>query len=198
MILCYLGVLYGITIKILHDNLGMRKLSARWVPRLLMVNNKRILLLTLKQCLDLFKRNPQEFLRRIVIANETWIHYYTPETKWQSKQCLFPGESAPKKAKRVSLTEKVMAMIFWDLKGIIPSTIHIHATFFCPLLRLTPYTFGVTNGLLGPHFLTFTPSLADPSQLRCLFLEPSCQSSGQPQLHSWEWSPLWEGRNTSM
>ncbi|KYQ55828.1 hypothetical protein ALC60_05265 [Trachymyrmex zeteki] len=29
------GVSYGTTLNILHDNLGMKKLAARWVPRLL-------------------------------------------------------------------------------------------------------------------------------------------------------------------
>ena len=72
-----------------------------------------------KQCLDLFNRNAQEFLRRVVTVDETWIHYYTPETKRQSKQWILPGESAPKKAKTVPSAGKVMATIFWDSKGII-------------------------------------------------------------------------------
>jgi len=59
---------------ILHEILGMRKLSARWVPRLLTPDNK---------CNreTLFKRNPKEFLRRFVTVDETWIHWYTPEAR---------------------------------------------------------------------------------------------------------------------
>ena len=71
---------------ILHEILGMRKLSARWVPRLLTPDNKRNRETTSQQCLTLFKRNPKEFLRRYVTVDETWIHWYTPETKEQSKQ----------------------------------------------------------------------------------------------------------------
>jgi len=85
---------------ILNEILGMRKLSARWVPRLLSPDNKR---------------NPKEFLRRFVTVEETWIHRYTPETKqWTS-----PGELAPKKAKTVPSAEKVMATVFWDSQGVI-------------------------------------------------------------------------------
>ena len=73
------GVRYGTALKILHDNLRMKKPSVRWVPRFLTVANKRIRLSTSKQCLDLFKQNLQEFLRRIVLVDETWIDYYTPE-----------------------------------------------------------------------------------------------------------------------
>ena len=69
--------------------------------------------------MTLFKRNPKEFLRRYVTVDETWIHWYTPETKEQSKQWTAPGEPAPKKAKTVPSAGKVMATVFWDSKGVI-------------------------------------------------------------------------------
>ena len=94
----------------------MKKLSARWVSRLFTVEQKR------NQQLDnfkaLFKRNPKEFLRCFVTVDETWIHYYTSETKEQSKQWTKSGESAPKKAKTVPSAGKIMA-VFWDSRGII-------------------------------------------------------------------------------
>jgi len=104
---------------ILHENLGMKKLSARWVPRLLTVEQKRNHMTTSEHCLDMFKRNPKEFLRRFVTVDETWIHHYTPEMKEQSKQWTSPGEPAPKKAKTVPSAGKVMATVFWDSRGII-------------------------------------------------------------------------------
>lgn len=42
---------------ILHEHSGMRKLSMRWVPRLLTVDQKRNRVTTSKACLDMFKRN---------------------------------------------------------------------------------------------------------------------------------------------
>ena len=92
---------------------------ARWVPRLLTVNHKRDRVTILKQCLKIFQRNTDEFLRRFITMDETWIHYFTPETKEQSKQWTSPGEPAPKKAKTVKSTGKVMATVFWDALGII-------------------------------------------------------------------------------
>ena len=41
----------------------------------------------------MFQRNSKEFLRRYVIVYETWIPYYTPETKNQSKMWTGPGET---------------------------------------------------------------------------------------------------------
>ena len=54
---------------ILHEIFGMRKLSARCVPRLLTPDNKRNCETTSEQCLTLFKRNLKEFLRRFVIID---------------------------------------------------------------------------------------------------------------------------------
>ncbi|XP_025835644.1 protein GVQW3-like [Agrilus planipennis] len=68
------GVSTGTAINILHDKLAMKKLSARWVPRLLAVDNTRIRLLISKQYLEQFKRDPKDFLRRVVIA-ETWAYF---------------------------------------------------------------------------------------------------------------------------
>ena len=84
----------------------MRKLSTRWVLRF----PARVV--ASEQCLGMFQRNSMEFLRRYVTVGETWIHYYMPETKNQSKMWTGPGESAPKKAKTVPSAGKVMATIF--------------------------------------------------------------------------------------
>ena len=106
------GISHG-TISILHEQLDMKKLSARWVSRLLTVNRKRDRVTISKQwrSLEMFQHNPVEFLRRFITVDETWIHYFT-ETKEQSKQWTSPGESAPKKAKTVKSAGKVMVTVF--------------------------------------------------------------------------------------
>ena len=67
--------------KIVHECLVMRKLSARWVPRLLTADHKRARVVASEQCLGMLQRNSKEFLRLYVTVDKTWIHYYTPETK---------------------------------------------------------------------------------------------------------------------
>jgi len=86
---------------ILHQELNMRKLCARWVPHLLTINQKRIRMRISQACLDRFQQNKMDFKRRLITADETWIHHYTPERKKQSKQWIETGGSAPTKAKRV-------------------------------------------------------------------------------------------------
>lgn len=103
---------------ILHEHLTMKKLCARWVPRLLAPNQKQRRKDVSADCLAHYRRNPTEFLRPFITVDETWFHLYTPETKQQSRQWTKKREP-PKKAKTVASASKVMATIFWDARGII-------------------------------------------------------------------------------
>uniref|UniRef100_A0AAR5PSL6 Uncharacterized protein n=1 Tax=Dendroctonus ponderosae TaxID=77166 RepID=A0AAR5PSL6_DENPD len=84
-----------------HDvaEADMKKLTARWVPRLLAIDHKRSRVTISNEYLAMFRRNPNELLLRFVTVDETWIHHNTPETKEQSNQWVSSGEHAPKKAK---------------------------------------------------------------------------------------------------
>ena len=106
-------------INILSTHLCMRKLSVRWVPRLLTIDQKRIRVTISGKNSTHFNRNPKKFLRRFVTMDETWIHHYTPESREGLKQWVKPGESAPKRPKTQQSAEKVMASVFWDTHGVI-------------------------------------------------------------------------------
>ncbi|EGI59205.1 Histone-lysine N-methyltransferase SETMAR, partial [Acromyrmex echinatior] len=68
---------------ILHDVLEMKKLLARWVPRLLTIDQKQQRVDDSTAGLALLQRNRADFFRRFVTMNETWIHYHTPESNRQ-------------------------------------------------------------------------------------------------------------------
>ena len=72
-------------VKILHEDLGMRKLTGKWVPRLLTIDQKRQRVRDSKSCLNLFNRSLRDFARRLVTIDITWIHHFTPESKQQAK-----------------------------------------------------------------------------------------------------------------
>ncbi|GFV80726.1 histone-lysine N-methyltransferase SETMAR [Trichonephila clavipes] len=84
---------------ILNQHLGMRKLFARWVPRLLTLDQKRVGMNISNALLAQFMRNTYEFWRRLITVDETWIYRYTLETKLQSRQWAAKWEPAPKKSK---------------------------------------------------------------------------------------------------
>lgn len=97
----------------------MKKLTARWVPRLLTYDQKRQRVRDSQHGLELFQLNPREFLRRYITVDETWIYHYTPESQQQAKQWVEAGASAPKRPKTQQSAGKVMATVFWDAHGII-------------------------------------------------------------------------------
>ena len=104
---------------ILTEDLEMRKLSARWVPRLLTIDQKHTRRTLSRTNLNVYEENSANFLKRFVTMDETWVHHFTPETKQQSKQWKYSGSPPPKKAKTVPSAGKVMASVFWDADGIL-------------------------------------------------------------------------------
>ena len=77
-----LGISHRISSTILHDRLGMRKLTARWVPKSL---SDEQMATRASVCGALLKRfrSKDDFLLRLVTVDETWVHYYEPENKAQ-------------------------------------------------------------------------------------------------------------------
>ncbi|GFU41928.1 histone-lysine N-methyltransferase SETMAR [Trichonephila clavipes] len=104
---------------ILNQHLGIRKLSMRWVPCLLTLDQKHVRMNISNALLPQFRCNKSKFYYRLITVDETWIHHYTPETKIQCKQWTAKGEPAPKKAKTVYSAGKVMETVFWDRHGVI-------------------------------------------------------------------------------
>jgi hypothetical protein len=71
------------------------------------------------QLLQRYEREGAEFVDSVVACDETWVHYFTPESKIASKQCKHTHPPPPKKAKAIFSAGKIMAIMFWDSKGII-------------------------------------------------------------------------------
>ena len=68
-----------------------------------------------------FEREGEDFLSRIVTADEMWISLYEPESKEQSIMWKTPGSQSPKKFKVSCSTKKQMFIMFFDIHGIILS-----------------------------------------------------------------------------
>lgn len=105
--------------RILTEELGMKKISARWVPKMLTDENKKNRMKTAKVLLDRYQHDPANFMSRLVTQDETWVHHYTPELKRQSMEWHHKGSPPPRKFKAVPSAGKVMASVFWDAEGIL-------------------------------------------------------------------------------
>lgn len=113
------GISESSVLKILHEHLGMTKVSARWVPRMLTPCQKATRVLLSRENLDWFEKEGDLFLSRIVTGDETWIHHWDPETKQESMQWKHKGSPPPKKFRTQPSAGKIMATIFWDMEGVL-------------------------------------------------------------------------------
>ena len=110
---------------VLKNNLQMRKVSAKLVPKNLTVqqkdNRKDI-------CTDFIERIEQDpnFLKSIITGDESWIFEYDPETKRQSLEWHTANSPRPKKARMSKSKIKCMLICFMD------STRIIHKEFVLP------------------------------------------------------------------
>jgi len=82
-----LGISHDRVRSIIHEDLDMRKLSAKWVPKCLNADQKRQRCQSSEQLLELFRCDLNDFLPRLVTMDETWLYRYDPETKQQSMEC---------------------------------------------------------------------------------------------------------------
>jgi len=80
-----LNISYGSVQHILTTYLNMRRVSAKFVPRVLTVeqNQERLSI-----SLELRDRaaSDSSFLRNVITGDETWVYGYDPETRVQSSQ----------------------------------------------------------------------------------------------------------------
>ena len=103
--------------RILTDNLDMRKLRARWVPRLLTMEQKQRREDVSIKCLAIFHSNKAEFSRRFITVDEPCVHHFTPETKQQSKNELKMENRLQIRRRQFNLLARPWHQI-WDARGI--------------------------------------------------------------------------------
>ena len=112
---------YGTVQRILTDDLGMHRVSARWIPRMLSADDMTRRVAASTEFLRRYDREGDEFLRRIVTTDETWLFHYDPESKQQSSQWKRSSSPPPLKAKVVKSAKKNMFIFFMDSEGMILS-----------------------------------------------------------------------------
>ena len=110
---------YGAVSMIIHDQLNMRRVCARWIPKMLNDEQKRLRVERCDQFLKRYESEGENFMDRIVTVDETWISLYTPETKAQSTIWKTMGSPSSKKFKLKQSTKKQMFVIFFDVRGVV-------------------------------------------------------------------------------
>jgi histone-lysine N-methyltransferase SETMAR len=97
-----LNISIGSAYSVVHDNLQFHKVCARWVPKELADEHKRMRLDICSRHFVCYREEDDNFLQRIVTGDETLVHHYQPETKWESMQWKHPSSPAAKKDATIS------------------------------------------------------------------------------------------------
>ena len=85
----------------------MRRVSAKFVPKLVKMEQKQCRLEIAQDMLDNANSDPN-FLNTVITGDETWVYGYDPETKMQSSLWKHPTSPRPKNARQVRSNVKVM------------------------------------------------------------------------------------------
>ena len=97
---------------IIREELKMRKICAKFVPRVLREDQKE------RRCYDSRKmveliNSDSAVLDALVTCDESWIHCYDPETKIHSSQWEHAGSPRPKKARKNKFIHKLLMIPFF-------------------------------------------------------------------------------------
>ncbi|PNF18456.1 hypothetical protein B7P43_G09006 [Cryptotermes secundus] len=96
------------------ESLTYRKVCARWIPRLLTEDHKGQRKAITSELLQRYRHESDDFFLCIVTGDESWFHYFGPETKRQSMEWHHLHSQSKKKAKTVPSAAKVMGTVFLD------------------------------------------------------------------------------------
>ena len=127
-----LAISKGKVIRILKQELGLKKCTARWVPHFLNEDQKRKRVeysISMLKKLTSLNENQRA---SVVTGDESWIFLINQQ---ESAWCA-PGENPPDLEKKMINSEKVMIFVSFNCKGIIsinalPTNTRFTSTYMC-------------------------------------------------------------------
>lgn len=111
-------------LSILHERLGMSKVCSRWVPRMLTPLHKQWRVEMCEENLRLFESDPDNYIAQIVTGDETWVHFWDPETKQESMQWKHKGSPTPKKVSDATICRQTHGHRFLGFTGHFAYRVH--------------------------------------------------------------------------
>ncbi|UYV78664.1 hypothetical protein LAZ67_16002322 [Cordylochernes scorpioides] len=124
---------------IVTEDLQMRKVCAKFVPKVLTQDQKELRVLRCQELLDLIQNEPG-FLNSVVTGDESWMFEYDQESKRQSCAWYKKSSPRPKKARMSKSRFKTMIIVFFDIRGIVhcefvPQGQTVNSAFYLEVLR---------------------------------------------------------------
>ncbi len=103
---------------IMKNDLKLRRIAAKFVPRILTAEQMKERKDVSQKNLDLVEASP-DLLESVITGDETWLSCFEPESKQSSSQWLPAGAPRPRKSRATRTVRKTMMTAFFDHKGLI-------------------------------------------------------------------------------
>ncbi len=91
------GVSTGSVHNILKKDLGLTKIAAKFMPKVLTDDQCQRHVQAAQKCTDMVAMDPT-VLQQIITGDESWIYLYDPETKHKSQEWVSKSQGRPTKA----------------------------------------------------------------------------------------------------
>ena len=105
-IVAKVGISTGSVHSILTEDLNLRRVSAKFVLKLLTEQQEELQKEISEDMLNLANHDP-EFIKTIITGDEIWVYGYDPETKFQSLQWKHPKLPRPKFIKTIITGDEI-------------------------------------------------------------------------------------------
>jgi hypothetical protein len=99
------GISEATELKMLHEDLEMNNVSARWLPKLLNPERKLWRQHVCEENLGAVT-DDEEIFSKIIVGDDTWVYYWDPPIKQESMQWVLKRFPPPKKFKNAAFIRK--------------------------------------------------------------------------------------------
>ncbi len=112
------GMSTGSVHNILKKDLGLTKISAKFIPKVLTDQQRANHVEAAQKCTDMVAADPT-VLQQIMTGDKSWVYLYDPETKHKSQEWVSKSQGRPSKALRGRSQKKTMLVTFFNDAGMI-------------------------------------------------------------------------------
>lgn len=130
-----LDISEGSIFTILHEQLGLRKITARWVPHQLTEEQRRERVRCSQEFLRCFGSGGTKRLSDIVTGDKKWFHYFQVPNKSQNKVWIGADEERPTVLRSGFRSRKQMFVVFFSICGpvavvMVPKGQNVNASYY--------------------------------------------------------------------
>ena len=111
------GIHSSCVLKILGEQLGLRKICAHWVPHLLTDEQKQSRVRLASHVIEKYDKCDPRCFDRKVTGDETWIYHFQPDSKAKNKVWVSSEGDRPVIARHCKTSNHMLYAIFFDSKG---------------------------------------------------------------------------------